>query len=344
MKIKDLFFLKVITSKMFSLILVILPFIARTQDYKLVWSDEFTDGINADWTYDIGGHGWGNNELQYYTDSNTSVSNGTLKIIVENENVGNNKYTSSRLKTKGAKAWKYGRIEARIKLSKVKGNFPAFWMLGNTFNDFNWPECGEIDIMEQINMEDIIHANVHYDNNGYSSNSSSVSCNVSEFHVYGIEWDEKSIRFLLDGEQYHEVNILNGINGTDEFHEEHFIVLNYAMGGNWPGFEIDETALPSTMEVDYVRVYQKEETTSLFSNQNQGFKSYPNPVNELLYIELNENVNTNFEIYSITGVPLLSQQFSNINKGAINVKKLNPGMYYLINKEFGYYKKIIVSY
>lgn len=204
------------------LFVAVVPLRIIAQEYKLVWSDEFTDGMSTDWTYDIGGHGWGNNELQYYTNTNTSVSDGTLKIIVKKETVGNNEYTSSRIKTKGSKAWKYGRIEARIKLSKVQGNFPAFWMLGTSFNGSNWPECGEIDIMEQINTEDIIHANVHYYNNGYSSNSKSTNCNVDEFHVYRIDWDEESIRFLLDGQQYHEVNILNGINGTDEFHEEHF--------------------------------------------------------------------------------------------------------------------------
>ncbi|MFA9391588.1 MAG: family 16 glycosylhydrolase [Prolixibacteraceae bacterium] len=242
-------------------ILMLIPLFVSAQEYKLVWSDEFTDGMSKDWSYDIGGSGWGNNELQYYTNSNTSVSDGILKITVKKENRGTNKYTSSRIKTKGAKAWKYGRIEARIKLAKVQGNFPAFWMLGASFNGSNWPYCGEIDIMEQINKDDILHANVHYDDNGHRSNNKSINCKVSEFHVYAIDWDENSIRFLLDGDEYHKVNIANGIDGTDEYHKEHFILLNYAMGGDWPGFVVDESALPASMEVDYVRVYQKDQST-----------------------------------------------------------------------------------
>lgn len=343
MKSTSLDFIRAFKKISFIKFFVLVPLFVTAQDYQLVWSDEFTDGMSADWTYDIGGHGWGNNELQYYTNTNTSVTDGTLKIIVKKEIMGSNNYTSSRIKTKGAQAWKYGRIEARIKLSEVQGNFPAFWMLGTSFNGSNWPECGEIDIMEQINTEDFIHSNVHYDNNGHSSNNKSLNCNVTEFHVYGIDWDEESIRFLLDGQQYHEVNILNGINGTDEFHKEHFILLNYAMGGNWPGFEVDETALPATMEVDYVRVYQKAESTSITSIHNKGISCYPNPVNEVLNIEFNETVNTSFEIFSITGIKVYSQQVSNINKVSMNLNQLDAGLYYLVNKDFGYCNKLIVT-
>lgn len=326
-----------------SIYLLLFPVLASAQEYQLVWSDEFTDSISLDWTYDIGGHGWGNNELQYYTPNNTSVEGGVLKITVKKENIGNNKYTSSRLKTKGAKSWKYGRIEARIKINQVEGNFPAFWMLGESFNGFNWPECGEIDIMEQINKEDIIHANVHYDNNGYRSSSKSLNCDVGVFHVYGIDWDERSIRFFLDGVPYHEVNILDGINGTDEFHKKHFILLNYAMGGNWPGFDVDESALPSSLEVDYVRVYQKNVSTSLTYDFNNEIKWYPNPVKDVLYIDCNTPGINIFEIYSATGVKQLSHNFSGGNTGTININHLKPGMYYLINRALGYSGRFIIA-
>jgi len=322
-------------------ILLVLPFLVQAQEYELVWSDEFTDGMSTDWSYDIGGHGWGNNELQYYTNSNTSVSDGTLKITVKKEAIGNRLYTSSRIKTQGAKAWKYGKIEARIKIPKVQGNFPAFWLLGDIFNGSNWPQCGEIDIMEQINTEDIIHANVHYDNNGYKSNGKGISAAVADFHVYAVDWDEKAIRFLLDGNQYHQVNIENSINGTEEFHHEHFIILNYAMGGNWPGFVVNENELPSAIEIDYVRVYQKKSTTDIFTeslipNEISISQAYPNPFNPAtnLNIYLPQSESLSITVYNTLGQIVNLQSNLILNQGnnvvPINGSKWNSGMYFIV--------------
>lgn len=319
------------------------PLFTQAQEYELVWSDEFTDSLSSDWAYDIGGHGWGNNELQYYTNSNTTVSDGTLKITVKKELFGTNQYTSSRIKTQGSQAWKYGRFEARIKLPKVQGNFPAFWLLGNTFNGTNWPECGEIDIMEQVNTEDIIHANVHYDNNGYRSNSKSLATTVTDFHVYALEWDEKTIRFLLDGTQYHQINIENSINGTDEFHREHFIILNYAMGGNWPGFVVDETALPSAMEIDYVRVYQKNASTDVLAdaaipNQITISETYPNPFNPSTNIEINlpQSDVISMTVYNTLGQIVQSEPNLRLNLGKnvvpIDGTNWNSGIYFIVVK------------
>ena len=162
------------------------------------------------------------------------------------------------MKTQGRYAIKYGKIEARIKLPAVQGLWPAFWMLGRNIDSVGWPACGEIDILEAVNTEQKAHGTMHWrDHNNTNANyGGSRSVDVRAFHVYAIEWDESLIRWFIDGQQFHVASIANGVNGTDEFHHEFFILLNLAVGGRWPGFTIDDTALPATMQVDYVRVYQ----------------------------------------------------------------------------------------
>jgi beta-glucanase (GH16 family) len=236
---------------------------AKAQDWQLVWSDEFNNGISADWEFEIGTGewGWGNNELQYYRRENATVHNGILHITAKQENYAGSNYTSARMKTQGRKSWKYGRMEARIALPSFTGSWPAFWMLGESISSIGWPACGEIDIMEQVNTAQEVHGTIHWDANGtYANYGGSTPTNVSGFHVYAIEWDASAIRWFLDGVQYHEVDISNGANGTSEFHEEFFILLNMAVGGQWPGYEVDNGALPATMQVDYVRVYERGST------------------------------------------------------------------------------------
>lgn len=232
---------------------------ADSSGYQLVWSDEF-NGNSVDttnWNFEIGGEGWGNHEQEYYQPQNAKVSDGNLIIEGRKENMQSNHYTSSRMTTKGKREFLYGKIEARIKIPVGQGFWPAFWMLGANIDTVNWPACGEIDIMEHINTDSLLYGTLHWDNNGHVQKGDTLVYTPSDYHVYGIEWDSTSIRWYLDGKKYHEVSILNGVNSTSEFHKPAFILLNVALGGDWPGQKIDDAKLPARMIVDYVRVYKK---------------------------------------------------------------------------------------
>jgi beta-glucanase (GH16 family) len=237
-----------------------------SQNWQLVWQDEFTNGIGPDWVFETGtgSGGWGNNELQYYRRENATVSNGQLVITARREAFGGMQYTSARMKTQGRKSWKYGRIEARIAMPSFQGVWPAFWMLGDNITSVGWPACGEIDVMEHVNTGGAVHGTIHWQdhNNQYANYGGVTNTSITAFHVYSIEWNSSSIKWFVDGVQFHEVNIANGINGTSEFQNNFFILLNMAIGGNWPGFTIDNNAFPATMLVDYVRVYQNTGTPS----------------------------------------------------------------------------------
>lgn len=244
----------------FLTLLLCASFPAISQSWQLVWQDEFTNGIGPDWVFETGtgSGGWGNNELQYYRRENATVSNGQLVITARRESFGGMQYTSARMKTQGRKSWRYGRIEARIAMPSFQGVWPAFWMLGDNITSVGWPACGEIDVMEHVNTGGTVHGTMHWQdhNNTYANYGGSTSTSITSYHVYSIEWDASLIRWFVDGVQYHEASIANGVNGTHEFHNNFFILLNMAIGGNWPGFTIDNNAFPASMYVDYVRVYQ----------------------------------------------------------------------------------------
>lgn len=230
------------------------------KEYKLVWSDEFdSTGVNAsNWNFETGGQGWGNHEQEYYQQANATVSDGNLIIEGRREDAGSNHYTSSRMTTKGKHEFLYGRIEARIKIPVGQGFWPAFWMLGSNIDQVGWPKCGETDIMEHINTDSLMYGTLHWDNNGHVQKGDTLSSTPSDYHVYAVEWDANSIRWYLDSTKYHEVAIYNNVNSTTEFHQPFFIILNLALGGDWPGQTIDNSKLPAKMYVDYVRVYQKQ--------------------------------------------------------------------------------------
>ncbi|SIN74805.1 family 16 glycosylhydrolase [Chitinophaga niabensis] len=228
------------------------------QALQLVWSDEF-DGTSlntAKWNYENGNLNV-NNEQQYYQTSNVSVSNGNLVITARKQSVGGKPYTSGRINTNGKFSQKYGRIEASIKLPAVQGLWPAFWMLGTNIGEPNvgWPKCGEIDIMEHVNTGNTVLGTIHWFNTAYTYYGGNTTTSPTNYHLYAVEWDASSIRWYVDGVQFHTANILNNINGTDEFHKNFFIILNVAVGGNLPGQNINDNALPASMLVDYVRVY-----------------------------------------------------------------------------------------
>jgi len=234
---------------------------AQAQTYQQVWADEFTTGIGPNWVFETGGGGWGNNEKQYYQAANAAVVNGELQITARKQAVGGMPYTSARMKTQGLKQFTFGKIEARIKTPLGQGLWPAFWMLGANISTVSWPYCGEIDVMEQVNADSRCYGTVHWDSNGHAQYGGNVATAPNAYHVYSIEWTPTYIRWFVDGAKYHEINITNGTGGTEEFQKPFFLLLNLAVAGDWPGQVVDETKLPATMNVDYVRVYQLSGTT-----------------------------------------------------------------------------------
>lgn len=250
---------------------------ADQRPWALVWSDEF-DGINgsppdpAKWTSDIGGGGWGNDELETYTNrtQNAYLQDGLLVIQALKETYTGpdaitRNFTSARLKTQGLHQWTYGRVEARMKLPYGQGLWPAFWMLGSGFGQVDWPQSGEIDIMENIGREpSIIHGMIHgpgyLDAEGVSSSYTLPDGQrfADDFHVFTIEWEVKVIRFYVDGNVYATRTPSDLPSGTNwVFNKPFFIILNAAVGGTWPGNPDSTTVFPQAMLVDYVRVYQR---------------------------------------------------------------------------------------
>jgi beta-glucanase (GH16 family) len=246
--------------------------------WTLTWSDEFDgpDGSGVDaskWSFDTGGGGWGNNELEYYTSgtSNAAIQGGSLVITATPNGAsgyscwyGPCQYTSARLNTSGKFSQQYGRFEARIKMPEGQGVWPAFWMLGDNIGSAGWPACGEIDIMENIGRTpNTNYGTTHgpgpgsYPGTGLSGQDSLGAPLGNDFHVYATEWDASSVRFYLDGNLYWTVTPdLLPAGATWVWDQPFFLLLNFAVGGNWPGSPDGTTAWPQQMEVDYVRVYQ----------------------------------------------------------------------------------------
>lgn len=232
----------------------------------LVWNDEFngTEIDQSKWGYEIGNSGWGNNEYQYYTDrkSNAYCSNGSLKIVARKENYSNSSYTSARLISKDKYEFTYGYVETRLAIPSMSGIWPAFWLLGANINEQPWPYCGEIDVMEAINDESKVYSTLHWNNGSYGTNYSHAEygnggVNINDrtqYHIYGFEWTEESIKTYLDGNLSFTMNI-TGNNGIEAFRKDFYFLFNVAVGGNWPGFSIGNI-FPQVMSVDYIRVYQ----------------------------------------------------------------------------------------
>ncbi len=233
-------------------------FAQNAADYKLVWSDEF-NGTSIDttnWNFEKGGRGWGNHEQQYYQASNAGIENGNLVITGKKETVGSNKYTSTRMTTQSKKEFLYGKIEARIKMPVGQGFWPAFWMLGANINEVDWPASGEIDIMEHINADSLIYGTLHWDNNGHIFKGDTLLSTPSAYHVYCLEWNASFMKWFVDDEEFYKADITD--IAKTEFHKPFYILLNFAIGGDWPGQVVDDSLLPAKMYVDYVRVYQRK--------------------------------------------------------------------------------------
>ena len=252
------------------ILLILLPHAAHAQVWELVWSDEFeTEGLPdpARWSYDVGGDGWGNQELQYYTENRTEnarIEGGVLIIEAHKEPFKGNQYTSARLVSRGKGDWAYGRIEVRAKLPSGRGTWPAIWMLPTDwiYGDGGWPDNGEIDIMEHVGHDPgRIHGTVH--THAYNQilgtqkgSSIPISTATEAFHVYAIEWTPLQIDFSVDDTIF--FRYFNEGTGwtTWPFDHPFHLLLNLAIGGTWGGAEgVDDTIFPTRLEVDYVRVY-----------------------------------------------------------------------------------------
>jgi beta-glucanase (GH16 family) len=252
-----------------------LPQTADEREWFLTWSDEFAaanqSSVDATkWSFDLGGSGWGNNELQTYTSrtANAFIRNGFLNIKVLREKfTGPDKmtreYTSARLLTENKFTQRYGRFEARIKVPYGQGIWPAFWMLGDNIRSAGWPNCGEIDIMEHVGREPFkVFGTLH--GPGYSGASGisathTLSTKVSnDFHTFAIEWEPKTIRFYIDRVLYKTRTDADLPAGTAwVFDHPFFLILNVAVGGSFPGNPDGTTVFPQSMQVDYVRVYRR---------------------------------------------------------------------------------------
>lgn len=290
---------------------------ADTQDWTLIWSDEF-DGttLNTEvWTPEIGSGGWGNNESQYYTGNSTNVSvyGGKLYITALEQQIADADYTSARLITRDKFEFQYGKLEARLKLPSGQGIWPAFWMLGANFDEVGWPLCGEIDVMEHVNNEPVTHGTNHWLNNNHVYKGTSFPVDTDEYHTYGIIWDDASIRFYVDDNIYHEFIYAQNTNSSVSFNQPFFLLLNVAVGGNWPGYPDNSTEFPATMLVDYVRMYQLDGVEVNEVETKFDIKAYPNPCKDYLIIDsIGELSGCLFEIYGSDGA-------------LIQTGKLNPG-------------------
>ena len=235
--------------------------ITAPKDYKLVWHDEFNGtALRKDWMHELKPAGWVNQELQTYVNDGkvTQVSDGTLKINLRQEG---DQFLSGRVYAKRHSGWQYGYIEARIKLPEGRGTWPAFWMM--PVKDGPWPGNGEIDIMEAVgHTPNVIYSTIHcnkYNNGGTPIEHGYVTIEqAADFHVYAMEWTAHEMTFYVDGQKI--LSYQNDGTGRDAwpFDQPFYIILNLAWGGQWGGQKgVDNSLLPLTMEVDYVRVFQK---------------------------------------------------------------------------------------
>lgn len=234
--------------------------------WELVWADEFEGSVlnTENWIVETGASGWGNHELQFYTKrpENLRLENGFLVIEARQEDYRGSRYTSARIKTQGLQTVQYGRVEARIKLPTGKGIWPAFWMLGEDITGAGWPRCGEIDIMENVGDPHTVYGTIH--GPGYSGGNGIGRPMVlgevlnEGFHTYAIEWTPDEIQWYVDDKPFHNVRA-DQVPGEWVYDHPFFVLLNLAVGGDWPGTPAESTVFPQQLAVDYVRVYRDTE-------------------------------------------------------------------------------------
>jgi len=326
------------------IILICYSPLSKAQDYNLVWADEFDlDTINAaNWNFEIGNgnYGWGNNELEYYTSrpENARIEDGKLVITAIKEKYNGFDYTSSRMQTRNKASWKYGRIEMRAKLPQGRGTWPAFWMMpqNQVYGTKLWPDNGELDIMEYVGyMPDKVHGTVHTNKNYANSAVSNLITYYgveNDFHVYAVEWTPDSIRWYVDSYLY-GTYLRNDRNWQYwPFDQKFYVILNFAVGGNWGGAEgVDTTIFPQRYEIEYVRVYQKDYSNGVTKTTANNQIRYNNPVSDNLHLSgLDALKNYSLSIADIYGKIVFFQHYFLKPGLDIDLSFLKAGIYYVV--------------
>ncbi|MGD8781345.1 MAG: family 16 glycosylhydrolase [Ignavibacteria bacterium] len=315
---------KKLIALLFLLLLMGLPFkFFIAQDYQLVWSDEF-DGDALDetkWEYQTGNgppSGWGNNEWEYYRAENAVVEDGYLTIIAKEESYSGFNYTSARIRTINKGDWKYGKIEVRAKMPEGQGIWPAIWMLPTDNVYGGWAASGEIDIMEYLGHQTgTIYGTLHYGGAWPNNTSSGTSYTLpsggfnEDFHVFTLTWEEGKFQWLVDGELYQTQTSwhTSGYSFPAPFDQRFHLLLNMAVGGNWPGYPDTTTQFPQEFVIDYVRVYQDETATGIEEYESElpeGFlleQNYPNPFNSqtIIRYELSKPGHVELQLVDMLG-------------------------------------------
>ncbi len=360
------------TKRLISSLLMLVSIPLYAQQWQLVWSDEF-NGAGLDqskWSYQIGTGtpliGWGNNELQYYTNRpvNVDVFDGHLWIVAQRENFGGMQYTSARIRTRNKGDWRYGRIEMRAKLPTGRGLWPAFWMMPTDEVFGGWPRSGEIDIMELIGQQpNRVHGTIHfatpslqhqYQGTFYTLPQGTFN---DDFHLFWIEWQQNEIKWYVDSTLYF-TRVPANLGGANwPFNERFHIILNVAVGGNWPGSPDSTTVFPQAMVVDYVRVYQR----SPLSAQNTPEKpthfaleqNYPNPFNPTTTFtyQLATPSDVRLEVFDVLGKKIATLVSARQEAGSYTVNfnaaqyNLSSGVYFykLTAGTFSQTRKMILA-
>lgn len=330
------------------LALFLIPLFASSQTRELVWSDEFNyEGLpdTAKWNYDVGGNGWGNNELQYYANArlkNSRVENGNLIIEAHYEFFSGKSYSSARLITKNKGDWKYGYIEMRAQLPSGRGTWPAFWMLPTDWEYGGWPDSGEIDIMEHVGYDtENVHGTVHtksYNHLIGSQVGESLSIPDCEtaFHVYGCEWTADYIKMYIDGVHYFTFNNQGNWQAWP-FDKRFHLLLNIAVGGSWGGVQgVDNEAFPTQYLIDYIRVYAPGTGPNALDEKikEDAIKVYPNPATDKVMMDSsNDHHKKPFDlsIYNSTGELLLTKQVTD-DLFSLDIRTHANGAFYYILK------------
>ncbi len=323
------------------------------QNWKLVWADEFDgDTLNTTkWSYmigdgtDYGIPGWGNNELQYYQEENVQVADGFLTITAERENVESSQFTSGRIRTSNTGDWTYGRFEFRAKMPEGKGLWAAIWMLPTDEDYGGWAASGEIDIMEYLGDDTTkVYGTIHYggqwpanEHRGTDYVTDDTAFN-SKFHTFALEWEEGELRWYVDGEQFQKLGTgmwySSGGAFPAPFNKRFHLLLNLAVGGNWPGSPDFNTTFPQDFVIDYVRVYQdgvtglSKESAGLSLEQN-----HPNPFegHSTISFSLPAEKHVLLEVFDATGRKVRTLANSTFGPGShhvgVDARELEPGIY-----------------
>ncbi|PID92797.1 MAG: glucan endo-1,3-beta-D-glucosidase [Bacteroidetes bacterium] len=338
----------------FTLLLALAGILVYGQHWDLVWADEF-DGTKLDdakWSFmfgtgsDYGLTNWGNEELQYYRAENAVVADGFLTITAKQESYGGKSYTSARIRTAEKGDWTYGRIEARAKMPKGKGLWPAIWMLPTDNAYGGWANSGEIDIMEYLGDDPTkVHGTIHYGGQWPNNQSTTKSYTLNEgdfcneFHEFAFEWEEGRMRWYVDGELYSTITSwsASGYPFPAPFNRRFHLLVNLAVGGRWPGNPDASTSFPQELVLDYIRVYEKGSNSALDEQAGEaGFNVHvtPNPINGQGHIQfrLHREGEVNLYLFDGTGrnvaTLLAERRAAGVHEIAFEASDFRPGSYF----------------